>query len=202
MNTENTSEQDKSKSMIGWRKFGDYRITFVASLFTIFVFYLPSLSTAAAKTDLQKFQRTIIDYRWQLNPEFKKVKRAKTSYIIVHTSELGLNMTLKVISKGKRLSSGHRTHGGHTHYVIARDGRTYRMLDSIIEADHAGRSMWNGETDISKISIGIELVGYHYSPITSHQYRSVGALIDILQGLYGLSDRAVLTHSRISKSLV
>ena len=192
--------------MIGCRKFDNYRIPFVATLFTIFVFYLPSPSTAAAKTDLQKFQRSIIDYRWQLNPKFKKVKRAKTSYIIVHTSELGLNMTLKVIAKGKRLSPGRRTHGGHTHYVIARDGRTYRMLDNTLEADHAGRSMWNGETDISKISIGIELVGYHYSPITLHQYRSVGALIDILQGLYGLSDRAVLTHSQVAfgfpKSLV
>ena len=184
--------------MIDCRKVDNYRIKFVVSLFTILVFQLPSLSTAATRTDLQKFQRSIIDYRWQLNPEFKKVKRAKTSYIIVHTSELGLNMTLKVISKGKRLSSGRRTHGGHTHYVIARDGRTYRMLDNTIEADHAGRSMWNGETDISNISIGIELVGYHYSPITLHQYRSIAALIDILQGVYSLSDHAVLTHSQVA----
>ena len=137
-------------------------------------FHLPSISAAAIRADLEKFQRSIIDYRRQLNPGFKKVKRAKTSYIIVHTSELGLNPTLKVISKGKRLSGGRRTLGGHTHYVIARDGRTYRMLDRRYKADHAGLSMWNGETDISKISIGIELVGYHYSPITTHQYRAIG----------------------------
>ncbi len=110
-------------------------------------------------------------------------------------------MTLKVVSRGKRVSDRRRTHGGHTHYVIARDGRTFRILDKKYEADHAGRSMWNGETDISKISIGIELVGYHYLPITEHQYRSVGLLIDILQNTYGLSDREVLTHSQVAYGL-
>ncbi|MDX2500803.1 MAG: N-acetylmuramoyl-L-alanine amidase, partial [Deltaproteobacteria bacterium] len=179
-------------------KFGNYRIIFVVSLFAILFFYLPSSATAANIADLQKFQHTIIDYRRQLNPEFKKVKRAKTSYIIVHTSELGLNPTLKVISKGKRLSARRRTRGGHTHYVIARDGRTYRILDRQYKADHAGLSMWNGQADISKISIGIELVGYHYSPITTQQYRSIGFLIDILQDVYNLSDRAVLTHSQVA----
>ena len=184
--------------MNGCIKFGNYRIIFVVSLFAILFFHLPSISTAATETDIQEFQRSIIDYRRHLNPGFKKVKRAKTSYIIVHTSELGLNGTLRVISKGKRSSAGRRTRGGHTHYVIARDGRTYRMLDSKYKADHAGLSMWNGEADVSKISIGIELVGYHYSPITMHQYRSVGLLIDILQGVYNLSDRAVLTHSQVA----
>ena len=184
--------------MNGCTKFDNYRIISVVSLFTILFSYLPSPATAATRTDLQKFQRSIIDYRRHLNPRFKKVKRAKTSCIIVHTSELGLNPTLRVISQGKRLSSGRRTHGGHTHYVIARNGRTYRILDRKYKADHAGLSMWNGQTDISKISIGIELVGYHYSPITMHQYRAIGLLIDILQGVYNLSDRAVLTHSQVA----
>ena len=177
---------------------GGFLIIFVAALCVILLFYYPSRSAAATKTELQKFQRSIIDYRQKINPKFKKVKRKKTRYIIVHTSELGLKSTLKVISKGKRLPSGRRTRGGHSHYVIARDGRTYRMLDSWYIADHAGLSMWNGEKNISKSSIGIELVGYHYSPITSKQYRSIGRLIDILQGLYRLSDRAVLTHSQVA----
>lgn len=184
--------------MNGFKKFEDYRIKFVVSSFIILFFFIPSVSTAATKADLAKFQRSIVDYRRQLNPKFKKIRRQKTSYIIVHTSELGLNSTLKVISKGKRLPSGRRTRGGHTHYVIARDGRTYRTLDRRYQADHAGLSMWNGETNISKISIGIELVGNHYNPITRHQYRSIGLLIDILQGVYNLSDRAVLTHSQVA----
>ena len=184
--------------MNGSATLNNCRTIWVGFLLAGILFYLPSSATAITRADIQKFQRSIIDYRWQLNPKFKKVKRAKTSYIIVHTSELGLNPTLKVISKGKRVSASRRTHGGHTHYVIARDGRTYRILDRKYKADHAGLSMWNGQSDISKISIGIELVGYHYSPITNHQYRSIGFLIDILQDVYNLSDRAVLTHSQVA----
>jgi hypothetical protein len=157
-----------------------------------------SSSIASPKANDQSFQRAIVDYRSRLNPNFKEVKRQTTKYIIVHTSELGLNTTLRVVSRGKHLHNGQRTDGGHTHYVIARNGRTYRILDKAYVADHAGISMWDGGTDISKVSIGIELVGYHYTPITEEQYRSVGILIDILQGVYGLDDRAVLTHSQVA----
>lgn len=174
------------------------RCMLVVSLSLTFILNLPHFSAAYTRTDRLNFQRSIIDYRSRLNRNYKKIRRKKTKYIIVHTSELGLKMTLRVVSKGKRLRNGQKTDGGHTHYVIARNGRTYRIVDKKYEADHAGLSMWNGETDISKISIGIELVGYHYAPITERQYRSVGILIDILQGVYGLYDRAVLTHSQIA----
>lgn len=168
------------------------------SLFFAFIFNLPHASSAYTLKERKKLQYSIIDYRPLLNPGYEKVRRKKTKYIIVHTSELGCKMTLKVVLKGKRLRNGRGTKGGHAHYVIARNGRTYRTLDKKYVADHAGLSMWNGETDISKISIGIELVGYHYSPITESQYRSVGILIDILQRVYGLDDRAVLTHSQVA----
>ena len=174
------------------------RFILVSSFFITFLLNLPSLSTAFARTDSDIFQRSIVDSRPRLNPRFKKVKRKNTNYIIVHTSELGLKTTLRVVSKGKRFRNGRRTNGGHTHYVIARNGRTYRIMDKKYVADHAGRSMWDGETDLSKISIGIELVGYHYAPISESQYRSVGMLIDILQGVYNLDDRAVLTHSQVA----
>ncbi len=159
---------------------------------------VPSLCAAVQGYGRQDFQKAIIDYRSRLNPRYKKVTRSQTKYIIVHTSELGLQSTLRVVSQGKRFPSGRRTYGGHTHYVIARNGRCYRILDKHYVADHAGRSMWNGDTDISQLSIGIELVGYHYAPITDAQYRSLGQLIEILQGAYHLEDRAVLTHSQVA----
>jgi len=174
------------------------RFIIVAPLFLAFLFNLPFLSAAYTRADRRSFQRSIVDFRSRLNPDFKKVKRKKTKYIIVHASELGLKMTQRVVLKGKRFRNGRSTNGGHTHYVIARNGRTYRILDKKYEADHAGLSMWNGETDISKISIGIELVGHHHTSISESQYRSVGILIDILQGVYGMNDRAVLTHSQVA----
>jgi N-acetylmuramoyl-L-alanine amidase len=186
------------KIMRDFSNFYNKRFLWGIFLFFTFIFNLPPDSFAYPLKARVKLQRSIVDYRSRLNPGYKKVKRKKTKYIIVHTSELGRRMTLRVVSKGKRLRNGRRTHGGHAHYVIARNGRTYRILDKKYVADHAGLSMWNGETNISKISIGIELVGYHYAPITESQYRSVGILIDILQGVYGLDDLAVLTHSQVA----
>ena len=170
-------------------------IVFICVLFLLNV---PSLSTAFNQTGRYSFQRSIVDFRSRLNPSYKKIHRKKTKYIIIHTSELGLKTTLRVVSKGKHLRNGRRTNGGHAHYVIARSGRTYRILDKRYVADHAGRSMWNGETDISQISIGIELVGYHYASISEKQYRSAGILIKILQDVYDLNDRSVLTHSQVA----
>ncbi len=161
----------------------------------------PDPAVAFSLAERQRFQQAIVDYRPRLNPKYKKTKRKRTQYIIVHTSELGLKTTLRVVSKGKNFRNGRRTHGGHTHYVIARNGRTYRIMDKQWVADHAGRSMWDGQTDLSRISIGIELVGYHYAPISNDQYRSIGLLIDILQQVYGLDDRAVLTHSQVAYGL-
>ena len=184
--------------MRDFSNFYNKRLILVIFLFFAFIFNLPRVSSAYTLKERRSLQYSIVNYHPRLNPGYEKVRRKKTKYIIVHTSELGLKMTLRVVSKGKRLRNGRRTNGGHAHYVIARNGRTYRVLDKKYVADHAGLSMWNGETDISKISIGIELVGYHYAPITESQYRSVGILIDILQGVYGLDDRAVLTHSQVA----
>lgn len=179
---------------------GSLKKQFIACvvLSTVILFSLPSLSDASTRADRLKFQSSIVDHRSRLNRRFKRVARKSTKYIIVHTSELGLETTLRVVSRGKRLSNGRNTAGGHIHYVIARNGRTYRILDRRFIADHAGLSMWDGERDISGVSVGIELVGYHYTPITEAQYRSAGILIEILQTIYNLDDMAVLTHSQIA----
>lgn len=159
---------------------------------------MPPKSFAYGQSDHRKFKSEIINYQGHLNPNFKKKRRQSTRYIIIHTSELGLSATLRVVSKGKQFKSGHTTPGGHANYVIARNGMTYQIMDKQFRADHAGLSMWNGQRDISSVSLGIELVGYHYAPITTAQYRSVALLIDTLQTAYKLDDRAVLTHSQIA----
>ena len=172
----------------------------IGFLLTMGLLLLQALPVYArySKIERRAFQKAIIDRQRQLHPRFKKITRAKTKYIIVHTSEAGLKTTLKLVSKGKFLRSRRLTYGGHANYVIARDGRTYRMLDKKYVADHAGLSMWKGETDISRISVGIELVGYHYTGITDDQYRSIGILINILQDVYHLDDSSVLTHSQVA----
>ncbi len=159
-----------------------------------------SIESAAAYSQAERkaFQRSIVDKRSQLNRKFKKICRKQTKYLVVHTSEGGLTSTLRTILKGKNIRGRWVSHGGHANYVIARNGRTYRTLDRKHRADHAGQSMWNGEKDISSISIGIELVGYHYTQITDAQYRSLFILLDILKDIYALNDMSVLTHSQVA----
>ena len=160
--------------------------------------WLPSESVASANKMHRFSMDAIIDYREHLNPLFRKRVRKSTRYIIVHTSECDLKTTLKIVSKGKQDDFKWVSRGGHTHYVIARDGQTYRILDEKFRAHHAGRSMWNGERNINGVSVGIELVGYHNGDITASQYKSVGLLIEILKNAYRLDDRAVLTHSQVA----
>jgi hypothetical protein len=148
----------------------------------------------AKKKDKRPF---IIDYQKRLNRRFKKVSRLSTQLIIIHTSEAGLSSTLETLSRGKKIGR-YRTIGGHANYCIARDGQIYRTLHHRYRADHAGLSMWNGIEDISSHSLGIELVGYHYGTITDAQYQSLSRLLKILQRLYRIRDKNVLTHSQVS----
>jgi len=160
--------------------------------------WLPSESMGSTNGNHRLFMNTVIDYREHLNPLFRKRLRKRTRHIIVHTSECDLKTTLKIVSKGKQDDFKWVSRGGHTHYVIARDGQTYRILDEKFRAHHAGRSMWNGERNLNRSSVGIELVGYHNGDITALQYQSLGQLIEILKNGYRLEDRAVLTHSQIA----
>jgi hypothetical protein len=155
-------------------------------------------AAAVTQAERRAFQRSIVDRQNLLNRKFKKIRRKSTQYIIVHTSEGGLNSTLRTLSRGKSFRGRWLSRGGHANYAIAHNGQTYRILNRKYRADHAGLSMWNGEKDISSIAIGIELVGYHYKPITDAQYRSLGILLDILMDIYDLNDLAVLTHSQVA----
>ena len=168
-------------------------------LLTVCQFLGLPAESAGSTTKIHRLNKdTIIDYRWRLNPLFPKKVRKSTKYIIIHTTECDLKTTLKIVSEGKQDDFKWITRGGHTHYVIARDGQTYRILDEQFKAHHAGRSMWNGERNLNRVSVGIELVGYHDSDIAARQYRSVRLLIENLKNTYGLEDRAVLTHSQVA----
>ena len=77
----------------------------------LFLLTVPFAASAASRADAAQFQRSIVDYRSRLNPRFKKIKRQKTKYIIVHTAELGRQTTLRVVSQGKRFRNGRRRDG-------------------------------------------------------------------------------------------
>jgi N-acetylmuramoyl-L-alanine amidase len=177
-------------------------LIFVVLLCTSLLFLPgPSDNSEAASrsgANSRRFKPKIVDYQKHLSSNFRHKKRKVTRYIIVHTSEAGLKSTLRTLSRGKVYKGCYVSTGGHANYAVARNGVIYRILNHKYRANHAGLSMWNGETDISSVSVGIELVGYHYGVITDAQYRSVRWLLDVLQKIYGIHDRNVLTHSQVA----
>lgn len=62
------------------------------------------------------------------------------------------------------------------HYLIARDGTCWQMVDEAARAWHAGAGAWGGVTDVNSRSIGIELDNDGRTPFAA-------ALMDRLEGL-------------------
>ena len=107
---------------------------------------------------------------------------------------------LRTLSRGKVWHGHYITRGGHAHYLIARNGTIYRILDPKYWANHAGLSMWNGLENLSNYSVGIELEGYHNVPFSQEQYRSLKWLLELLKKRYEIEDRNVLEHYRVAYS--
>ena len=140
----------------------------------------------------------ITDYQKRLNSRFSKRLRKTTKFIIIHSTEGSLPSSLRTLSRGKMRRGRYVSRGGHAHYLIARNGSVYRILDPKYRANHAGVSMWNGVTRLSDHSLGIELVGYHNIPFTESQYGSLRKLLEILQKRFQIKDRDVLEHCRVA----
>jgi len=117
----------------------------------------------------------------------ERPKRKKTMYIVLHTTEAPDKSSLSSLKRY-----------GEANYMVSTGGTVYRIIDHNRVAYHAGVSMWNGRTHLDKFSLGIEVVGYHNKSITQSQYTTLKSLISELQGMYGISDKNVLTHSMVA----
>lgn len=164
----------------------------------VFIVALTTAVLGFSPTDLAALK--IIDYQKKLNPRFAKRPRKSTRYIIIHSTEGSLPSSLRTLSRGKVRRRRYVSRGGHAHYLIAKNGTVYRILDPKYRANHAGVSMWNGLDRLSDHSLGIELEGYHNVPFTDRQYRSLKELLRILQKRFRVKDRDVLEHYRIAYS--
>ena len=140
----------------------------------------------------------IVDYQEHLGPRFVKRLRRETRFIVVHSTESRLPSALRTLSRGKVRRGRHVTRGGHAHYLVARTGTIYRLLDPRYWADHAGVSMWNGRENLSDVSLGVELEGFHDQPFTDAQYASLRWLLGVLRRRFGISSRDVLEHYRVA----
>ena len=163
-----------------------------------FIVGLTATLLGLSATDLAALK--IIDYQKRLNPRFAKRARKSTRHIVIHSTEGSLPSSLRTLSRGKVRRRRYVSRGGHAHYLIAKNGTVYRILDPRFRANHAGVSMWNGLKGLSDHSLGIELEGYHNVPFTDRQYRSLRELLGILQKRFRVKDKDVLGHYRVAYS--
>jgi len=140
------------------------------------------LMTASVFAQESSYNRSFYSVR---NRE--RAKRKTTTLIILHTTEAPSSSALRKLSDL-----------GECNYAIDERGVVYSIIDVRREAYHAGRSMWNKQTDVDKFSVGIEVCGYHDRPINAAQIASLSALIKRLQGLYNIPDFRVIPHSAVA----
>ncbi len=117
----------------------------------------------------------------------ERPRRKSTDYIILHTTEGAEKGSLNKVYKR-----------GEAHYFVCRNGHVYRIVDRNKVAFHAGRSMWDGRTNLDDYAVGIEVSGYHNKDITAAQYMGLKELLKQLQRIYKIPDRDVLTHSMVA----
>ncbi len=122
------------------------------------------------------------------SPNFDE--RRPNFVIIHHTSNDNIEHSLRVLtSPTPRVSA---------HYLLARDGRIYRLVDERQRAWHAGASFWGGQRDLNSASIGIELDNNGNEPFAEPQMRALLALLGDLKSRHNIPAENFLGHGDIA----
>ncbi len=88
------------------------------------------------------------------------------------------------------------------HYLIGEEGQIYSLVDETKRAWHAGKSFWQGCTDINNCSIGIEMANpghtYGYQPFFEAQIEALISLCLDIQVRWKIPSSRVLGHSDVA----
>lgn len=111
---------------------------------------------------------------WGYNP-FAMRNPAVINTVVVHScynsgkgERYSVDDMLRVLQKEKVV----------THYLIDRQGKTYRLVPEYRVAYHAGVSrMPDGRSDVNRFSVGVELLGHPSDTFTDAQYEALERLI-------------------------
>jgi N-acetylmuramoyl-L-alanine amidase len=80
------------------------------------------------------------------------------------------------------------------HYLIAEDGRLWRLVPEDRRAWHAGVAGWGAADDLNSRSIGIELANSGAMPFTEPQMARLEALLGGILARHGIAPERVLGH--------
>ncbi|MFN7087975.1 MAG: N-acetylmuramoyl-L-alanine amidase [Burkholderiales bacterium] len=132
--------------------------------------------------------RTSLPVEGRPSPNFDQ--RRPNFVVIHHTSDDAAEQALRTLTDPLRRVSAH--------YLIARDGRIFYLVDELARAWHAGESYWGGNRDLNSASIGIELDNNGDEPFAEAQIEALLALLADLKERYGIPAANFLGHGDIA----
>jgi N-acetylmuramoyl-L-alanine amidase len=84
------------------------------------------------------------------------------------------------------------------HYLVARDGRIYYLVDELARAWHAGASYCAGHRDMNSASLGIELDNDGHEPYAEAQMESLLALLADVKARYSIPSANFIGHADVA----
>jgi N-acetylmuramoyl-L-alanine amidase len=111
----------------------------------------------------------------------------RPNYVIIHfTAQDSVQQTLKTFTIKSTETSAH--------YVIAKDGTIYHMVNDYLRANQAGLGKWGSITDMNSCSIGIEIDNNGNEPYTDKEISSLLALLARLKTAYNIPQANFIGH--------
>ena len=111
----------------------------------------------------------------------------KPNYVIIHfTAQDSVQQTLHTFTVISTQTSAH--------YVIAKNGKVFHMVNDYLRANHAGLGKWGSVTDMNSCSIGIEIDNNGSEPFTDVQINSLVALLAQLKTTYNIPQANFIGH--------
>ena len=130
------------------------------------------------------------------SPNFsERPENTKITWIVLHHTDMqSAEEALELLCDSEKVVS--------CHYLIAKSGEIFQLVDDSKRARHAGISYWQGDTRLNKNSIGIELdnPGYQFGPepFAKAQMLKLVELLQMLCTKHNIPPKNVIAHSDIA----
>jgi len=116
----------------------------------------------------------------------------KIEYIVLHATEVDLRTSLDL------LTDINAKNPVSCHYLITEEGEIYTLVAEENIAWHAGKSFWQGKTNLNATSLGIELVNLIGHPFAAKQIAALILLLKERMPQYKIPPQNLLAHSDIA----
>ena len=117
----------------------------------------------------------------------------KPNYVVIHhTAQDSVGQTLNTFTLPRTQVS--------SHYVIAKNGEIYHMLNDYLRAWHGGIGKWGNNTDLNSSSLGIEIDNNGKEEFTELQIISLVKLLSEIKEKYKIPAENFIGHSDIAPS--